>query len=268
MNTRRFIWGAALAAALPVTLSAQQAPTGFHSVSCVKVKPGKSADFNAFAKGDFRKYEQSLVDSGAISAAIELRTIAPAGSEAECDYVFVTFYPGLPNEPMSDDQTIAALKKAGISSSLEEWRQEHEAVGYLVYNNINRTVLQVGGPKEGDYVVVNDMSVPDRNAWVGNEKKLWQPLFEDGVKDGAVDGWAVIVPFMPRGAKDQHTTYTVDIYPNWQAVYKFFGPGFEDRWKKIHPDLPIGESMTQEQKFDTIEHTTLLKVIAAIRAPK
>jgi hypothetical protein len=268
MAIRHLLWGAALAAALPVTLVAQQAPTGFHSVTCVKVKPGKSADFNAFVNGDLRKYEQSRVDSGAISGELVLRTVSPGGSEAECDYTFVTFYSGLPNAPMSDDEITAALKTAGISSSLEVWRQEHQAVGDLVYNSINRAAVQVGRAKEGDYIVVNDMKVTNVNDWVDHQKKLWQPIFEDGVKDGSVDGWAVIVQFMPRGAKDPHTTYTVDIYPSWDAVYKFFGPNFADRWKRVHPDVPVGEGMTEEQKFDTIEHTTLLKVVASIEPSK
>ena len=268
MAIRHLFWGAALAATLPVTLVAQQAPPSFHSVSCVKVKPGKTADFNALANGDLRKFAQSRVDSGAISAWLELRTIVPAGSDAECDYAFVTFYSGPPSAPMSDDETVAALKKAGISSSLEEWRQEHDTAGYLVYNSIVRTALQVGGAKEGDYIVVNDMNVPDIGAWVDHEKKLWQPIFEDAVKDGAADGWGVEVQFMPRGSKDLHTTYTVDIYPSWEAVYKLFGPGFSDRWTKIHPDVPTSEAMTQEQKFDTIEHTRLYKVVAATQAAK
>jgi len=268
MAIRHLLWGAALAAALPVTLVAQQAPTGFHSVTCVKVKPGKTADFSAFVNGDLRKYEQSRVNSGAISGVLVLRTISPAGSEAECDYSFVTFYSGLPNAPMSDDETAAALKKAGISSSLEEWRQEHQTVGDQVYNSIDRAALQVGGAKEGDYIVVNDMTVTNVDDWIANEKKLWQPLFEDGLKDGAIDGWAVVVQFMPRGAKDKHNTYTVDIYPNWHAVYNFFGPGFPDRWKKIHPDVSIADAMAQEHKFDTIEHTTLFKVVASIEASK
>jgi hypothetical protein len=268
MAIRHLLWSAALAAALPVTLVAQQAPSGFHNVTCVKVKPGKTADFSAFVKGDLRKYEQSRVDSGAISGVLVLRTISPGGSDAECDYAFVTFYSGLPNAPMSDDETAAALKKAGISSSLEEWRQEHQAVGDLVYNSINRAVLQVGAAKEGDYIVINDMAVTNVDDWIANEKKIWQPLFEDGVKDGSVDGWAVVVQFMPRGDKDPHIRYTVDIYPNWQAVYNFFGPGFADRWKKIHPDVPMAGEMEQEQKLETIEHTSLLKVVASIQATK
>lgn len=268
MAMRHLLWGAALAAALPVTLVAQQASPGFHSVYCVKVKPGKGADFRTLIKGDYRKLEQSLVDSGTLSGWIALRTVVPRGREATCDYAFVSFYSGLPSAPMSNEEITADLQKAGISSSAEQLNQQEDAVGYLVYNSIGRTVLHVGGGKKGDFIVVNDMKVTDVGAWIANEKKLWQPLFEDGMKDGSVDGWSVVVQFMPRGSEDRNLTSTVDIYPSWDQVYKFFGPGFDARWKKIHPDVPMNQGMAQEHALDTITHTTLYEVVDAIQPSK
>jgi hypothetical protein len=269
MAIRHLLWGAALAAAFPVMLAAQPASSpGFHSVSCVKVKPGKHSEFNTLINGDLRKLEQSRVDSGAISAWIELRTVTPGGRDATCDYVFVSFYPGLPSAPMSDEEMTADLQKAGISSSLAEIRQQQEAAGYLVFNSIDRTVLGVGGAKKGDYIVVNDMKVTDEDAWIANEKKLWLPIFEDGVKDGSVNGWSVVVQFMPRGAEDRGITYTVDIYPSWDALFNFFGPKFPDRWKIIHPDVPMNQGMAQEHNIDTIEHTRLYTVVEAIQRSK
>ncbi|MFZ0663499.1 MAG: hypothetical protein WAM66_12455 [Acidobacteriaceae bacterium] len=250
-----------------MTLVAQQAPPHFYTVACVKIKPGKTADFNTLVS-NMHKYYQSRVDSGAVSAVIETRAISPAGSAAECDYDFVTFYSGPPNAPMSKDEMTAALQKAGISSSLEELRQQEDAVGYLASYSIVEQAVQVGNAKKGDYIVVNDMKVQDIGAWIANEKKLWQPIFEDGVKDGSMDGWGVDVSFMPRGAKDPDTTYTVDIYPSWQAVYSFFGPSFPARWKKVNPDVPMAQGMDQEQKVDTIEHTTLSKVVFVTQAAK
>jgi hypothetical protein len=252
------------------TATAQEQPgsPGFHSVACVKVRHGKMADFKTLINGTFVQYEQSRVDSGAISDWLILRTVIPAGRNATCDYAFVTFYSGLPNAPMGDEEMAAALKKAGISTSLDEMRQQRDASGYLVYNSLSRTALHVGGAKKGDYIMVNQMSVPDEGAWIANEKKLWQPIFEDGVKDGSVDGWSVVEQFIPRGAKDQGTTYTVDIYPSWNAVFTFFGPSFPERWKKIHPDVPMNQGMDQEHKIETIEHTVLYNVVDAIGAKK
>lgn len=252
------------------TATAQEASgsPGFHSVACVKVRRGKTADFKTLVSGTFTKFAQSRIDSGAISAWLVMRTVVPAGRDATCDYAFVTFYSGLPNAPMNDEEMTAAFQKAGISGSLEEMRQQRDAAGYLVYNSIDRTALHVGGAKKGDYIIVNHMSVPDTGAWIANEKKLWQPIFEDGVKDGSVDGWSVVEQFLPRGAKDQATTYTVDIYPTWDAMFKFFGPGFSDRWKKIHPDVPINQGMDQEHKVATIDHTVLYHVVDTIGASK
>ena len=250
------------------TAQDQTESTGFHSVACVKVRRGKMADFKTLVSGNFQKLEQSRVESGAVAGWLALQTVIPAGRNATCDYVFVTFYSGLPNAPMGDEEMTAALKKAGISSTLEEMRQQRDDVGYLVDNSIDRTALHVGIAKKGDYIIVNQMSVPDEEAWIANEKKLWQPIFEDGLKDGSVDGWYVVQQFLPRGAKDPGTSYTVDIYPSWDALFKFFGPSFADRWKKIHPDVPIEQGMDQEHKVDTIDHTILYHVEENIQGSK
>jgi hypothetical protein len=250
------------------TAQEQSGSTGFHSVACVKVRRGKSADFKTLVDGTFLKYAQSRVDSGAISGWLVLRTVIPAGQDAACDYAFVTFYPGLPNAPMSDDEAATAFKKAGISGSLDEMRQQRDASGYLVSNGLERTAVQVGHAKKGDYIIVNIMNVPDTGAWIANEKKRWQPIFEDGVKDGSVDGWSVVEQFLPRGAKDLDTTYTVDIYPSWDAMFKFFGSGFSDRWKKVNPDVSIEQGMDQEHKVDTIDHTILYHVVASVQSSK
>jgi hypothetical protein len=267
MAIRRFLWGAALAASLPVTLVAQQAPAGFHQTYCVKVNPGKDAAFTAMINGDLRKLAQYDLNAGTLSAWMVLDAIVPQGNEARCDTAVVYFYPGMPPAPMSDPDWAAELQKA-IGKTPQEFTQELEDNGTLVESSIVRTAVQVGAAKEGDYLVVNEMTVPDTSAWIDHQKKMWQPIFEDGLKDGAVDGWAVVASFMPRGAKDRGVTYTVDIYPNWQSAFTFFGSGFPDRWKKIHPDVPVGEGMTEEQKFDTIEHTILYKVDTLVQSSK
>ncbi len=268
MAIPRFIWGAAAAAALSTTLIAQQAPPSFHQVYCVKVKSDQSAAFAALTNGDLRKLAQYDMDAGRMSGWMVLASVVPQGADARCDDVVVYFFPpGLPPAPMSDADWTGELQKA-IGKTPQEFNQELEASGTLIDNAIVRTATQVGAAKQDDYIVVNQMSVPNTGAWIDHEKKMWQPVFEDGVKDGAVDGWAVAVQFMPRGAKDRDVTYTVDIYPNWQSVYTFLGPNFAERWKKIHPDVPTDQVMGEEQKFDTIDHTELYKVVTLVQASK
>lgn len=266
MAIHRVLWSGALIAALSVTLVAQQqAPSGYHRVSCVKVKPGRAAEFQAMVTGDISKFEHSLLDSGTISGWVALRTLVPAGSDATCDYVFVGFYHGLPPAPMSDEETQAALEKAGIGKTLSEWTQEHVENGYLVNNNITRSVTSVGGTKKGDYLVFNSMSVSNLSAWIDWEKKEWQPFAESLIKDGTMSGWAINVQIFPHGAKVQSRESSVDIYPSWEAAMHGFGGKKEmDLWNTVHPDLKFDDAMAQADKLRTIDAATLYKVEEAL----
>jgi hypothetical protein len=260
--------GAALAAALSATLVAQQAPTGYHSVSCVRVKPGQSAAFHALLAGDYHKVEQARVDSGAISTWIALHTMIPAGTEAGCDWVLVFFYPGLPPAPLTDEEMTAVLQKAGVTSTLQEWRDRLSAVGDLVSNNITQYQVLVGGAKKGDYLVFNSMSATNIGECVAAQKKIWQPFAEEGVKEGAQDGWAVNIQQFPNGAKDTPRVSTVDIYPTWDAMFNYFGTSFTTRWNKVHPELSPSDAFAQIGKSCTIDNTVLYKVEDMITASK
>jgi hypothetical protein len=261
-------FGAALAAALSVTLVAQQTPSGYHSISCVKVKPGQGAAFHALADGDGRKVVQTRIDSGDYSAWLELRTVMPAGSEAACDYVFVTFYPGLPAPPLTDNELTALLAKAGVNSTLQQWRDRHNDVATLVWNNITQYQALVGGAKKGDYLVFNSMSVTNIGECIAGQKRLWQPFAAEGVKDGAQDGWAVNEQVFPNGAKDTSRVSSVDIYPTWDAMFNYFGPGFMTRWNKVHPELKPDEAFAELSKSCSIDNTVLYKVDDEITASK
>lgn len=268
MGLRHFFWGAALAATLSATLVAQQAPAGYHSISCVRVKPGQSAAFHDLLSGDYHKVEQARVDSGAISTFLALRTVIPAGTDAGCDYVLVSFYPGLPTEPLGDDAMTAVLQKAGITSSLHEWRDRLSGVAELVSNNITQYQVLVGGSKKGDYLVFNSMSATDLDQCVAAQKRIWQPFAEQGLKDGAQDGWALNLQQFPSGAKDPSLVSTVDIYPSWDAMFKYYGPDFMTRWKKVHAELSPGEAFSEISKVCTIEHNVTYKVEDQINGTK
>lgn len=268
MGIRHMFLGAALAAALSATLVAQQAPAGYHSVSCVKVKPGESVAFHALLAGDYRKVEQARIDSGAISAWIALRTVIPAGTEAGCDYVLVAFYPGLPTAPLTDEELTAVLQKAGVTASPQEWRDRLAAVGQLVSNNITQYQVLVGASKKGDYLVFNSMSASNAEACVDVQKKLWQPVAASAIQDGAQDAWAVNIQTFPWGSKDPSLVSSVDIFPSWDAMFNYYGPSIFTRWNKVHPDMKFDDGITQLSKACTIEHTVLYKVEDQIAASK
>lgn len=263
LKIHRLLWGAALIAALTGTLAAQQAPTGYQSVACVKVKDGQNANFTKLVNGEGSKFMQSRVESGAIADWIVLRTEIPAGRDAKCDYLFVTFYHGLPTAPMSGDEFAAALKNAGIAASPEEFLEERDAAGYLVHDSIIQSVTLVGNSKKGDYVVVNSMSAPDRGAAIAYENKMWKPLAESMVKSGAEDAWVLNVQIFPSGTKDKGLLSTVDIFPSWGALMQA-DQQYGEHWKTVHPDVDIVAGIDRFGTLDPIEHTTLYKIVNAI----
>lgn len=267
MTIPRVLLGTAIVAVLSVPLTAQQSPTGYHHIQCVKVNPGKMAGFESLVNGTVRKLDQSLVDSGHYANTLVLRTVMPRGEDAECDYVFVTFFKGLPPAPMSQEEVTAALHKANVQLTAEQLHAQEDDLGKLVSDNITQYQVLVGGAKKGDYLVFNSMSAPDVGACVAAQKKMWQPVEEEMVKAGNTSGWAVNEQAFPRGTMDKTAVSSVDIYPSWDAfVHEYQSIG--SAWKKVHPDMDINTTMQQFGKQCAITHTVLYNVVDATTPAK
>jgi len=85
MAIPRILVCAALATAFSTTLVAQMTPptaTGYHSISCIKVVPGKGRRLQQVHGRGCTQIRSVPRGLGAISAWLELRTVMPAGSEA------------------------------------------------------------------------------------------------------------------------------------------------------------------------------------------
>jgi len=266
MSIPRILLGAALVAALSMPLVGQQKTTGLYEVACVKVNPGQGTAFGEWVDGTSHKLNQESADSGRINNSLVLRTLSPAGTSATCDYVFIDFFNGLPPAPGSGDLA-KALHDAGIAMTPAEFYAKRGELGTLVALNYTQTQTLVGEAKKGDYIVRNEMGAPDAGACLAYEKKVWQPLAEEMVKAGDSDGWVAEIQIFPRGAKDGDTVSSVDIYPNWDAVFKQ-RDSIGNAWKKVHPDMDINNTMEQFGKLCPIEHTVLYKVVDAVGPKK
>jgi hypothetical protein len=259
----------ALAAAFSAAMVAQQAPTGFHSVACIKVKPENNTEFRKWAAGDVHKYAQSRVDGGALSSWLVLRAVTPTGSSAECDYIIVSMYPGIPPQPMGLEELDAALKKAGITMTAQQYVDRRTALTTLVSNNMFRNQDSVGTFKKGDYFVVNYMKVADANmddylAW---EKKVWKPLAEAMAKDGVRTGWSLNTRVLPGGSELPFQAVTVDVFPSWESIYKDDAQ-FVERWRKVHPDLELGTTFERYEKLRSLTRNELYVVQDLINSNK
>src|SRR5258708_39117609 len=190
MNVARSFLSVAIAAALSVTLVAQQAPSGYHSVACIKIKPGQSSNFRKWSATDGRAYQQSRVDSGTITNWFLLQSVIPAGTSAQCDYLSIVTYPGAPPKPSGLDEMGPLLKKAGLTMTAQEYVDRRGSMTELVSQDLSRTRILVGGMKKGDYLMVSYMKVTDMGDWLDAEKNIWQPLAESMGKAGVTSGWS------------------------------------------------------------------------------
>ena len=269
MKLARLVACIALAATLSAPLFAQQASSGYHNVACLKVKPENNAEFRKWISEDPHKLAQSRVDGGAYSQWLLLRAVYPAGHTAECDYLVVTMYPGIPPAPMGIDGLGGALKKAGIAASAQQYVERRTALTTLISNSMFQNQASVGSFKKDDYLVVNYMKVADGNledylAW---EKKVWKPLAEAMAKDGIRTGWSLNTRVLPNGSDQPFQAVTVDVFSSWESIYKDDAQ-FVDRWHKVHPDLELGTTFEKYEKLRTLSSAQLYVVQDLIQAGK
>lgn len=268
MKVFRSFLCAAVAAALATTLVAQQptSSTGFHTVACFKVKPGSDAEFNKFITQESHKVAQGRVDNGEITTWYLLRSVLPQGASAECDYLVVTMYPGAPHL-LGPENLTAGIKKAGLSISAQDYVNHRNAVTTLQSVAIFQNRTFVGSSKKGDYFQVNYMKVPNVADWVAYEKKVWQPLAEELVKDGKESGWSVNTQVLPGGSELPYQAVTVDVFPSWDAIFAN-DPQFVDRFRRVHPDMELGTTFEQIEKLRTRAMIRIFELEDAVTAVK
>ena len=259
MNIPRSIQCAALAAACSLPLFPQQAPGGFHTVNCIKVRPEKSAEFHKWTAEVITKVAQSRVESGALSAWYLLRAVDPVGQSAECDYVTVLVYPGAPPEPLTGDRLSEVLKKAGLSITADEYMARRDSVARLVSTSMYRNVMGVGKANKGGYLAVNYMKTATIDDWLKLEKEVWKPVAEQMIKEGVESGWSVNLRARGLESDLPWQGVTVDVYPSWDAVFKD-DPQFPDRFKKVHPDKDMNATFQQIGKARTMVRSELYAV--------
>ena len=266
MKIFRVLASIAIGAAFSATLIAQPA-TGYHSVTCIKVKAENGSDFRKWAAEDLHKYAQSRVDSGAFSSWILLRGVIPAGRSAECDYLIVSMYPGIPPHPLGIEDLDAVLKKAGMTMTAQQYVDRRNALITLISNNMFQNEASVGTFKKGDYFVANYMKASNIDDYVAYEKKVWQPLAEAMAKDGMRTGWSLNVQVFPGGSDAKFNAVTVDVFPSWEAIFKDQSRIVE-MFRKTHSDMELGTTFEQYEKLRTELSTNIFVVQDLINATK
>jgi hypothetical protein len=190
------------------------------------------------------------------------------GESAECDDLMISWYPGAPPEPSSGlDKVEATLKKAGLTTSAQEFVDHRSSLAELISANLFRNRISVGSVKKGDYLMVNSMNVPNIGDWLKLEKEVWQPMAESMVQAGVTSGWSVNVMVLPGGTNMPFQAVTVDIYPSWDAVFTG-NSHVTEHFKKAHPDMEFGTTMERIDSVRTIVSRELFTVADMVGQPK
>ncbi len=239
-------------------LAAQDQLTGYHSVACIKIQPGKGAEYRQFVQDFSSKVMQASVDNGDLAAAYLLRTVIPSGQDARCDYVAVSVYKGAPTAPTGIAGLTKILQRAGLSISAADYIAKRGTMTQLVSAELWRNALQVGSLEKGDYLYVNFMKVHNATDWINLEQKIWKPMAEAWVKDGSMHGWNVNQLVLPAGTDLKYQGVSIDVFPSWDAAMK--AQPVADTFKKLHPGMSLDATFDNLAKARDLARRELLVV--------
>jgi hypothetical protein len=152
---------------------------------------------------------------------------------------------------MGLDELDAALKKAGMSMTAQQFVDRRDSLTTLVSNNMFQNRAFVGGFKKGDYFVVNYMKAANLEDYVSWEKKAWQPMAEAMDKENLRSGWSLNTMVFPGGTDVRFNAVTVDVYPTWESIFNNDFQHFYQLWQKAHPDMELGTTFEQ---YDKLRH--------------
>ena len=112
---RAVVIGLVAAFAAPAILAQNQAQ--WTTVMYRKSEPGKAADHRKFIETTWKKLAQAMVDEGTTNGAVAMRLTQPYASNADFDYVLVSFAAKRPSvAPIPAAVQEARAKKAGFES--------------------------------------------------------------------------------------------------------------------------------------------------------
>ena len=228
---------------------------------CVKVAPGKGAEYADMLRDVTAKRMRVRVDSGNAAWWLALIAVVPAGAAARCDYHLVWGYNGFPPEGLTPEQNAAELKKAGLNMTTAEYAVKRDSISSLVNVDIWQVRADTGPALEkGQYVRLNYYHVKpgQQAAWLKLETTGWKP-FVESLKDSRL-GWHLNTLAMPAGEYLHYNALTVDTFPSWAALGTGMPP---EAWPKAHPDLPFADYMSLVSNTIERYRVDLLRVVEA-----
>jgi len=232
---------------------------------CVKVKPGRGADYAALLRDVSAKMAQVGIDEGKVAAYSVAQAVSPAGSSARCDYHLYYTFDGWPPEPPTPEQTEATMKKAGLSITREQMLARRREDASLVSAEIWQARAGVGQGQKGSYARLNFYKVkPGMTAdWIRLETEGWKALVEKAHEDNPGIAWGAATLVMPGGSSLEHNAITFDSFPDWAAYGK--GISVRANWIKAHPNQDLSAYLDRVNSIIDRPRVDVVKMVEVLR---
>ena len=236
---------------------------------CIKVAPGKVADYEAFLKDVTIPLSRARAEAAEFEWLLVARGVLPAGSSARCDYRIVYGYKGLPPEAASRETITAALKSAKATISFDEMVARRDALTHLVGVDLWYAIEGVGADVAKDnYVVLNHNTVKDGQfaEWQKLETTYWKPLVEAWLKAGGKGSWSISSLRWPTGTSAPYSSLSVDVFADWNSLVR--GVPLNDLWPKVHPTITSAEVFDRLAKTRSVYDQEVYKVVDVVEVKK
>jgi hypothetical protein len=246
------------------TSRAQEQPTVREY--CLKVAPGKGAEYEAYLRDVAVPLAQARADSGEFAWSVVARGVIPAGSSARCDYRVAYGYKGLPPEELSKEALDATLKRAKLTLTADQLIARRNALTSLVAAEVWARVDGIGPAVEkGGYVRFNHYKVRtgQMDEWLRLETTYWKALMDAWLKNGGKGAWGVYALGMPGGDSTPYNAMTVDTFPDWNGLMQ--GVPMTELWPKVHPNRTSSDTFDHIAEVRSIHDVEYFKVVEVVR---
>ena len=150
---------AALVPAAPGFAQGQPDPPTLRDF-CIKVAPGKAAEYETFLRDNVVPLARARVEMGESAWFVAEIAVSPAGTSAPCDYRLVYGYKAQPPEALSKETLAAGLKRARLTLTADEFIARRNALTQLVGVDLWSYIDGVPWNNEkGTYVRINHYNV-------------------------------------------------------------------------------------------------------------
>lgn len=241
-------------------------PVYTQSLTYLKTAPGKGNEWLKMTREETMKTAQVRADAGEILTWTLLRSVFPAGEEARADYVISVITEGPPRRPSGDAGLEADLKKAGLKLTTAEYWAKRTGVVSRVASELWRIRERVAAPQKGHYIYLNFMKVNDAAAYNDFEAKVWRPIAESWVKEGAMSGWLYATKILPSGSDTVYAAYSADMFSTWEAA--FASRPLQAKFEKVHPGKSYQEASASMGKLRSLAKRELWMVVERVEKSK